>query len=122
MAEQKTCLWFCCKFLPHTNLIDCLNQVRVRTTTGHSGPKIRWSLGDCSNNQTLGDKKSYTTTCCLNYGNHTLNCTIGGIGGFIEIQGKKYCEDAIDDGEGVPDLPDWGKVYNYDELYGDYVR
>ena len=32
------------------------------------------------------------------------------------------CEDAIDDGEGVPDLPDWGKVYNYDELYGDYVR
>ena len=80
------------------NLIDCLNQVRVLTTIGQSGPEISWSLGDCSSNQTLGDKQSYTTFCCLNYGNHTLNCTNGGNGGFIEIQGKKYCNDAIDDG------------------------
>ena len=81
-----------------TNLIDCLNQVRVTTTTGQSGPKIHWSLGDCSSDQTLGDKQSNTTFCCLNYGNHTLNCINGGNGGFIEIQGKKYCEDTIEDG------------------------
>merc|ERR1712029_236372 len=29
---------------------------------------------------------------------------------------------AIEDGDGVPELPDWGDVYNYDELYGDYRR
>ena len=80
------------------NLIDCLNQVRVLTTIGQSGPEISWSLGDCSSNQTLGDKQSNTTFCCLNYGNHNLNCTNGGNGGFIEIQGKKYCEDTIEDG------------------------
>ena len=32
------------------------------------------------------------------------------------------CNEAVKDKEEIPDLPDWGDVYNYDELYGDYVR
>ena len=93
------CIKMCrCLSVFLTNLIDCLNQVRVTTTTAQTGPKISWSLGDCASNQTVGDSQSYTTFCCLNYGNHTLNCTNGGNGGFIEIQGKKYCEDTIEDG------------------------
>ena len=92
------------------NLIDCLNQVRVLTTIGQSGPEISWSLGDCSSNQTLGDKQSYTSFCCLNYGNHTLNCTNGGNGGFIEIQGKKYCKDAIYDGTLLTEVAIKGRI------------
>ena len=32
------------------------------------------------------------------------------------------CNQAISEGERViPDLPNWGDVYNYDELHGDYL-
>ena len=39
----------------------------------------------------------YTEECCLDAGKHTLTCDDTGKdgwrGGFIVIQGKKYCED-----------------------------
>ena len=39
----------------------------------------------------------YTEECCLDAGKYTLNCDDtykdGWHGGFIEIQGKQYCED-----------------------------
>ena len=31
------------------------------------------------------------------------------------------CEQSVEDEIDVPDLPNWGDVYNYDELHGDYL-
>ena len=88
---------------------ECLNQVRVLTTTSLTRPTIHWSLGDCSNNRTLGNQQSYSTSCCLNNGNYTLNCTNGGDGNFIEIQGKKYCKETTD-GETLEEVDIKGMV------------
>ena len=76
---------------------ECLNRVNVLTTTSlTTNQTFHWSLGDCSNNLTLGNQQNYSTSCCLNNGNYTLNCTNGGDGNFIEIQGKKYCKETTD--------------------------
>ena len=70
----------------------------IYTTTSPTATRnpIIWSIGDCSSNQTLEDPQTNSITCCLIYGNHTLNCTNGGDGNYIEIQGKKYCHKSTD--------------------------
>ena len=72
-----------------------------------------WKLGPCSSNHTYYHTKGsswqteYTERCCLTPGKHILACTGNPAdvydikawnavnGGFLEIQGHKYCDDAI---------------------------
>ena len=55
-----------------------------------------WTLGDCSSNQVYDDYTQYTEQCCLLPGEYTLRCkgadVSGFQGGYVEIQGNKYCE------------------------------
>ena len=57
---------------------------------------ICW-VTSCTSNKTYEDHQVYTEICCLDAGPHTLKCDDSGgdgwQGGFIEIQGTRYCED-----------------------------
>ena len=71
----------------------------VELTTKHHGIDISWSLGDrCSSSQEYGNNNVYTKKCCLKLGDYVLSCDDshgdGWQGGFIQIQGKKYCDDS----------------------------
>ena len=62
------------------------------------GHENAWSLGTCvSDDGRYRENNVYTEECCLDAGKYTLNCDDsykdGWHGGFIEIQGKQYCED-----------------------------
>ena len=51
----------------------------------------------CTSQQTYGDNKDYEENCCQDPGVYTLNCKSsngnGWHGGYIEINGEKYCDD-----------------------------
>ena len=69
----------------------------VELTTKTWAREISWSIGSCSSNQVYKNRKVYAKQCCLAPGDHTLNCKDsygdGWQGGFIEIYGRRYCED-----------------------------
>ena len=50
----------------------------------------------CSSSQTYEDNTEYSKTCCVTSGTFSLNCKDsygdGWEGGYIEIQGSKYCD------------------------------
>ena len=56
-----------------------------------------WSLGTCGSNREYISNVDYTETCCLDPGQYHLRCNDNGQdgwhGGFIEIQGTRYCQD-----------------------------
>ena len=56
-----------------------------------------WSLGTCGSNREYISNVDYTETCCLDAGQYRLRCNDNGQdgwhGGFIEIQGTRYCQD-----------------------------
>ena len=76
------------------------NCFDVKLTTKGYGSEINWSLESCSNGQMFSDDMEYIEVCCLNPGVYTLKCGNsygdGWNGGWIEIQGIKYCEDFYD--------------------------
>ena len=68
-------------------------------TTGGYGSEVSWTLGTtCSNDQRYNNTREvqYNQTCYLTPGIHTLICHDGAgdgwEGGFLEIDGIKYCE------------------------------
>ena len=65
----------------------------MRGDTGENS----WSLGTCSSEKLYDPYNYYIQECCLNEGLHTLKCMDskgdGWAGGFIRIQGNRYCED-----------------------------
>ena len=67
----------------------------------HHGFEVSWKLGPCASVKTYGSYTHYPETCCLQSGQQTLECKdSGGDGwkkGYIEIQGKRYC-DKFNDG------------------------
>ena len=71
-------------------------KVSVILITKGDGRQNSWSLGNCSSNQMFDSHMTQTTSCCLTVGNYTLKCMDSGgdgwSGGFITVQGKKYCE------------------------------
>jgi len=75
---------------------NCFN---VTITTKDYGNENSWTLGTCYQHGYQNDQV-YTEECCLDAGKHTLTCDDtwkdGWHGGFIVIQGKKYCEDFTD--------------------------
>jgi len=72
-------------------------EVTVKTTTKDYGNEVSWALGSCTNNGEFESHKSVSQTCCLPQGSNTLECKDtyddGWHGGFVEINGNKYCED-----------------------------
>jgi len=68
-----------------------------RPSPTYDGPTCQSykTYGDYSN-ETYGDYSDYSQTCCLQPGPNTLTCTDsfgdGWNGGFITINGDKYCE------------------------------
>ena len=72
----------------------CFN---VSLTTTEYGNEINWSLDNCSGNGSYGNNNQYIDQCCLTPGPHNLTCKDsygdGWHEGFIELGGKKYCND-----------------------------
>ena len=68
-------------------------------TINRYGTEASWTFGSCSSAQTYANQQEYTESCCLNSGEHTLTCKDsfgdGWHGGFIEIDGTKYCDDFV---------------------------
>ena len=71
----------------------------------------KWRMGSCFGPKPFPDRfhgpinryeagKSYLDVCCLNDGNHILECANsiepnGWGNGYIEISGQRYCDDFI---------------------------
>ena len=71
--------------------------VSVKLKTYLWGHEISWKISDtCKSAQTYYNNDEYSQTCYLTLEEHTLQCLDshgdGWNGGYIEIQGKKYCE------------------------------
>ena len=68
----------------------------VTMTTKRYGYENSWSLGTCTKGIDYENHQTYTESCCLNPGSYQLTCDDsygdGWHGGFIEIDGKRYCE------------------------------
>ena len=75
--------------------------VDTKLTTKAWGQEISWTFGSCAGaaQGSYADNQEYPERCCLTPGEYTLTCKDsygdGWHGGFIEIQGNKYCEDFV---------------------------
>ena len=69
----------------------------VAITTKSYGSENSWTVGACTSARGYQNSQTYTESCCLDAGSYKLTCDDsykdGWHGGFIEIQGKRYCED-----------------------------
>ena len=73
---------------------------QVTTVTKEWGTEIRWQIGanagNCENERTYGDDNSYSQSCQLPAGTHTIKCKDtygdGWHGGYLEINGAEYCK------------------------------
>ena len=65
-------------------------------TTRRYGYENSWTLGTCTKEIDYENHQRYTESCCLNPGSYQLTCDDsygdGWHGGFIEMEGKRYCE------------------------------
>ena len=79
---------------PH--MLIGIRCVEVKMETQDYGDESSWTLAHCSNDETYGNYQEYITQCCLPPGNYTLECKDsygdGWNGGYIEVDGVKYCE------------------------------
>ena len=77
--------------------LDFSSEVDVSITTKDNAEENSWTLGNCTSNETYANYKTYNTSCRLKNGVYTLKCFDeagdGWHGGFIVINGKKYCAD-----------------------------
>ena len=73
----------------------------ILLVTTDYGSENSWSLGSCHSNQIYGSDQSYSITCCQPPGNYRLYCYDsfgdGWHGGYIEIEGNKYCDSFSND-------------------------
>ena len=69
----------------------------IKTVTKAWGSEVSWTFGKCKSSQRYASRRTYTMSCCLLKGEHTLTCKDsygdGWHGGYLEIEGKKYCKD-----------------------------
>ena len=84
------------------------------TTTKKGGSEISWTLGTCISAREYQNHHKYAECCCLESGSYQLVCKDrvedGWDGGFIEIQGKRYCEDFSDGSQQEHDIEILGKL------------
>ena len=68
----------------------------MKLTTRSFGEEISWILDLCESNGGYGDYGEYMQQCCLIPGSYNLECKDsygdGWNGGYIEVDGTKYCE------------------------------
>ena len=71
--------------------------MNITLVTKAWGRENSWTFGSCSSSQRYANEKEYIEKCCLFPGDHILTCKDsygdGWHGGYIEIQGERYCED-----------------------------
>ena len=69
----------------------------IKKVTKAWGSENSWAFGKCKSTRRYGTRRTYTMNCCLLQGEHTLTCKDsygdGWHGGYVEIEGKKYCKD-----------------------------
>ena len=101
--------------------------MEVGITTRGSSSEVAWSVGACSSHTDNDGKNEYTDhahftqQCCLAAGNHKITCKDsygdGWHGGYLEINGVKYCEDFTNGNEKQANLtfppPSIGKELKY---------
>ena len=65
-------------------------------TTKGGGDENTWVLGPCQGTDVYGNDSQYTENCCLPPGSYNLECKDslgdGWQGGYIELNGTRYCE------------------------------
>ena len=71
----------------------------VKVVTKSYGLENSWALGPCKSKETYQSNKEMTQECCQAPGTYELECKDGfgdgWHGGYLEIQGKKYCDDFL---------------------------
>ena len=70
----------------------------ISLSTMEYGDEVSWSLGSCDSlDVDYADYTTYDPTCCLTPGTYTLHCIDdyddGWHGGYIQINGTRYCDD-----------------------------
>ena len=81
-------------------IIFILVCIEIHVFTQHNGDLIEWKLGHCSGTHKYQQYMTYVERCCLRQGIYTLTCHNiakgeGWKGGFIQFQGKRYCDDFL---------------------------
>ena len=79
------------------NILECFD---IKITTKNNANMVRWKLEECSNPESYDEFSSYEQRCCMAPGQYTLICQNteypdGWYGGYIEIQGHRYCDDFL---------------------------
>ena len=73
-----------------------IHCVEVSLTTYDYGDENSWTLAHCSSDESYGNYQEYSNQCCLTPGTYTLECKDsygdGWHGGYIKVDGVKYCE------------------------------
>ena len=69
----------------------------IKLVTKRWGNEISWSFGACnSEGQEYGNHNIYTQQCCQPAGSYPVTCKDsygdGWHGGYLKIEGKKYCK------------------------------
>ena len=69
----------------------------LKIVTKDWGYENSWTFGDCSSSEVYNDDQTYYQECCQTEGEYSLICEDkygdGWHGGYIEVDGKKWCED-----------------------------
>ena len=74
------------------------HNIKIRPNT--YARENSYHLGNCVSKQKYENMQDYNEECCLAPGDYDLYCKCsrgdGWHGGYIEIDGKKYCDDFMD--------------------------
>ena len=68
----------------------------MKLTTMGYGSEVSWTFGPCSSAHAYDSNTVYTEICSITIGTHTLTCIDsygdGWHGGYMEIEGNRYCD------------------------------
>ena len=69
--------------------------IKVRTSSW--GSENSYAIGTCVSQEVYSSNSDYEEECCLEPGSYALDCKCsfgdGWHGGYVEINGVKYCDD-----------------------------
>ena len=72
----------------------------IKVVTRSYGKHNSWTFGDCRSSQVYESNLFYTEKCCQKPGSYPISCKDsakdGWHGGYLEIEGTKYCTDFMD--------------------------
>lgn len=86
----------------------------VKTVTMDWGYENSWRIGDCRSEQQYENDQQYTQQCCLREEEIEITCDCsygdGWHGGYLEINGQRYCEGFTDGYTYTNETVFWGDV------------